>query len=397
MNRKSISSRAAVALMGAAIFTLGMSASAVTMSDLMKYLPQDAQIAIGLPDIEAVESAGAPLLKNSPLSRIGELAVMLGGDTVSEGLADCGVKAAAPGAVFIAISPENDVKVSGVLMVDDAEKIKEAMVGLLSGEGAEVALPGDLKGRFVAGSGVGYFINGDKLFVGSSEALLEQLAARIDAPAEVHYEAKDEVVVWSRIDAIENGNLLSLADELAYLKPILSTLKPFSDEVLLAIGEDAGSAYVRAAARDAAGEPVASPGALALHGYMDAAAPVLLNLRITPQLVNAVSMALATQPSTRQIGGYIRMAYGLLGDEMAVSLRGMKTDKIPDAIIAATLKNAATVPNLLKMLANIEAPTYQHEETDVYVYEDNGLEIHVAVAGDVLVVAPGGDDLKAAL
>ena len=130
---------------------------------------------------------------------------------------------------------------------------------------------------------------------------------------------------------------------------------------------------------------------------MDAAAPALVNLRITPQLVNAVSATMAAFPEMRQTAGYIRIASGLLGDEMAVSLRGVKTAKVPDATIAIKVKDAATVPNLLKMLAKIEEPTYQIEDTNVYVVEKGDININIAVAGEVLVITPGEEDLKAAL
>ncbi|HQN02190.1 MAG TPA: hypothetical protein PLL36_14010, partial [Candidatus Hydrogenedentes bacterium] len=174
-------------------------------------------------------------------------------------------------------------------------------------------------------------------------------------------------------------------------------LKPFSDEVLLAIGEEYGEAYVRIAARDNTEAGVEPPGALGLHGYMDAAAPLLVNLRITPALINAVSMTLMNIPSTRQVAGYVRIASSLLGDEMAVSVRGMKSEKVPDATIAVKVKNPATVPNLLKMLAKIEAPSYQIDTTDVYVVEQGDIKAYIAVAGDALVVTAGEEELKAAM
>ncbi len=383
-----------VSLVCAALFALP--AAAATMDDLMQYLPADAHIAVGLPDIEAVETRGAPLFATGPLSQISSLAVALGGDTLSEGLSNSGIRAAAPGAVFLSVASANDIRVSGVLMVENADTVKATMVNLLGGEGSEVALPGDLAGRFVAGSGVGYFLSEDKLFIASSEALLEQLAARKAAPAEVNYTAKDEVVIWSRIDTLQENNLVALVDQNGYLETLLNTIKPFSDEVILAIGEEMGQAYLRAAARDSNGETVPSPGTLALHGYMDADAPLLMNLRITPQLVNGLASMLSRNPATRQIGGYVRIASSLVGDEMAVSVRSIDRDA-PDALIALSLKNASAVPNLLRMVAGIEAPTYQHEEIDVYVYETGDIDVNIAVPGETLVVAPGEAKLKDAL
>lgn len=395
MNRKQFTSLMTIAAAFAVTIAFGMSASAATMSDLMKYLPADAQIAIGLPDIQAVETAGAPLLEVGPLSEISNLAWELGGDTLSEGLTESGINAAAPGVVFLNAPTKDDVRVCGVLMVADEAKVKETLANLLSGEGTEITLPGDIKGRNAGEAS--YFINDGKLFVASNETLLQQLATRIAEPADVKYETKDEVVLWSRIDIIENSGLLDLTEEMAYVKPLINTLKPFTDEVLLAIGENAGQAYVRAAARDNTPEGAVSPGALGLHGYMDAAAPVLANLRITPTLVNAIAMTLTAIPETRQIAGYVRIAGGLLGDELAVSLRGMKSEKVPDATIAVKVKNMAAVPNLLKMLAQIEAPSYQIDTTDVYVVEKDDLKVYIATAGDALVVTPGEEELKAAL
>jgi len=57
----------------------------------------------------------------------------------------------------------------------------------------------------------------------------------------------------------------------------------------------------------------------------------------------------------------------------------------------------ATVPNLLKMLAQIEAPSYQIDTTDVYVVEKDDLKVYIATAGDALVVTAGEEELKAAL
>ncbi len=408
MSKRNTRVFAAFNLMAAAAMLTGLaffgasSAQAATVTDLFKYLPADAQIAVGIPDIAAVETAGAPLLKLPALSQISSLAGSLGGDTLAAGLANAGVNASAPGAVFLQSGAGSDVLFSGVLLLDDADKAVAALTGLLGGEGAEVALPGDIKGRFVAGNGVGYFVNEGKLFVASTEALLGQLADRIAAPAQVNYGVegpKDEVVAWSRIDIIEGQDLLSKIEALAFLKPILTTLKPFSDEVIFAIGEDAGQAYLRLAAHDSSGAAVASPGSLALHGFMDADAPVLMNLRITPELINSVSMVLMNNESTRQAGSYMRIASGLLGDEIAVNFKGMESDKIPNALIAATLKQAEAVPNLLKMVAKIEAPEYQHENANVYVYKNvaEGTDLHIAVAGTTVVVAPGDVKLKAAL
>ena len=396
MNSKHFTTRiSTLALVCAMAVVFGLTASAATMSDLMKYLPADAAIAVGLPDIEAVETAGAPLMDVGPLSEISNLAWQLGGDTLSEGLTKSGVKAAAPGAIFLSATSPSDVNVCGVLMVEDEALVRETMTNLLSGEGSEVELPGEIKGR--SSGDVSYFINDGKLFVASSSALLQQLATRNAEPATVNYETKDEVVVWSRIDIIENTNLLGMADELAYLKPLINTLKPFTDEVLLAIGEEYGQAYVRMAARDNTEEGAVSPGPLGLHGYMDAAAPLLVNLRITPELINAVSMTLTSIPETRQVAGYIRIASSLLGDEMAVSMRGMKSEKVPDATIAVKVKNPATVPNLLKMLAKIEAPTYQIDTTDVYVVEQGDIKVYIAIAGEALVITAGEEELKTAL
>ena len=69
MNKKLSTFRmTTVAVVCVMTVALGLPATAVTMSDLMKYLPQDAQIAVGLPDIEAVETAGAPLMEIGPAS-----------------------------------------------------------------------------------------------------------------------------------------------------------------------------------------------------------------------------------------------------------------------------------------------------------------------------------------
>ncbi len=389
-----------------AIMMLGLahagSAYGATMPELMKFMPADAHIALGLPDIAGVEQAGSPLFKLPQLSRINEAAVMLGGDTIAEGLANSGIAASAPGAVFLQIGAAGDISVGGVLVVADDEKVRDTMKSLLGGDGAEVDLPGGISGRFVSADKVGYFFNDGNFFVASNQTLLEQLAARNANPAEINYGksgAKDEVVVWTRLDTIEENNLLGKIEPLSALAPALKTLQPFSDEVIFAIGEQAGKAYLRVAARDSSGA-ASSPGALALHGFMDTGAPVLLNLRLTPELINAVSTLLSQNPDTRQIGGYVRIASSLLGDELAVSLKGIDPgSKIPDALIAVTVKQPEAVPNLLRMLAKIEEPSYTHNDTSVYVYKNvaEGTDLHIAVEGVTLVVAPGEEPLKKAL
>ena len=392
----------AVMAVGITIAAAGMSAQAATVGDLLKYLPADAQLAIGLPDVAAVEKTGAPLLVLPMLSEISTLGVQLGGDTLAEGLENSGINASAPAVAFLQLSPTNDPLVCGVLMVKDADKVRETLVSLLGGEGSPTALSGDLEGRYVAGSGVGYLLEGDKLFVASSEALLKDLASRIGDPATVNYGKggpKDEVVAFTRIDILEQSNMLSDLPPLAMLKPVIDTIKPFSDELILAIGEDAGKAYVRVAARDTGGAPLTAPAPLGLHGFMDPEAPVVMNLRLTTELINAVSMALMNNPDTRQAGGYLRIASGLLDDELAISFSGMKNDSIPNAVIAAKVKNAESVPNLLRMIAKIEEPAYQLEETNVYVYPNvtDGTDLHIATAGQTLVITPGDEALKTAV
>ncbi len=382
---------------------LGCTASqAATVGDLLKYLPPNAQGAIGIPDIAAVEETGAPLLLLPMLSEIGMLAVQLGGDTLTEGLTNSGINTHAPAVGFVKVTGTSDIDGCGVLMVSDEAKVKDTLFSLLGTEGDEVTLPGDLKGRFAPSPGVGYFFQEDKLFVSSDEELLQQMAGRVTEPAVVSYGKngpKDEVVVFSRIDIIEQSNLLNSIEALAMFKPILDTLKPFSDEVILAIGEAAGKAYLRVAAHDISNAPIAAPAPLGLHGFMDPGAPVVLNLRITPELINAVSMTLMNNPSTRQVGGYIRIASGLLGDELAVSFAGMKSEDVPEAVIAAKVKNAESVPNLLKMIAKIEAPSYTLEGKDVYVYPEvsEGTDLHIAAAADTVVVTPGKESLETAM
>lgn len=396
MNRKQSTYRMmAITVVCAATLALGFGASAATMSDLMAYLPADAQLAVGLPDIAAVESAGGPLLEVGPLSEISNLAWELGGDTLAEGLTEGGVNASGPGVIFLSAATPGDIGVCAILMVSDEDLVKETITDLAAGEGTAIDLPGENKG-YDTGD-VSYFMKDGKLLLASKVGLLEQLATRLADPVDIKYETKDEVVVWSRIDIIENSGLLDLKEELSYLKPLINTIKPFSDEVLLAIGEQWGEAYLRIAAHDNTEAGVESPGSLGLHGYMDAAAPLLVNLRITPTLVNAVAMTLMNIPSTRQVAGYIRIASSLLGDEMAVSVRGMKSEKVPDATIAVKVKNPATVPNLLKMLAKIEEPSYQIDATDVYVVEQGDVTVYIAVAGDALVITAGEEELKAAL
>lgn len=375
---------------------------AATVNDLLVFLPSGAQAAVGLPNIAAVEQTAAPLLMLPFLAPVSTVAVALGGDTIAQGLTNAGVDANGPAVAFVQLGEANKIDVCGVLMIQDAAKLQETLTGLIGSTGSEITLPGDIKGRFVPDSGVGYFIQGDKLFVGSTEALLQQLATRITAPAAVSYgkgAPKDEVVAFSRIDIIEQSNLLTVVPALAMFKPILDTLKPFSDEVILAIGETGGKAYLRVAAHDISNAPIVAPAPLALHGFMDPAAPAVLNLRITPELINALSMTLMNNEATRQAGGYIRIASGMLDDELALSFAGMKSEDVPEAVIAAKVKNAEGVPNLLKMLAKVEAPTYQLDQTDVYVYPEvsEGTDLHIATAGKTIVVTPGEDTLKTAV
>ncbi len=374
---------------------------AATVTDLLQFLPPDAHAAVGLPDIAIVEQVGAPLFSLPYLSEIGMLAGHLGGDTLAEGLTKSGINANAPGAAFVQVTSSSDIDACGVLMVADEAKARETLVSLIGSEGTEITLPGDIKGRFVSDPGVGYFFQGDKLFVGSNEVLLQQLAGRIAEPAAISYGKngpKDEVVAFSRIDIIEQSNLLTTIGALGMFKPLLDTIKPFSDEVLLAIGETGGKAYMRVAAHDSSNTPIAAPAPLGLHGFMDPAAPAVLNLRITPELINALSMTLMNNPATRQAGGYIRIASGLLGDELALSLSGMKDEKVPDAVIAAKVKNAESVPNILKMIAKVETPSYTLENKDVYVVPEisEGTDLHIATAGETIVVAPGKEALATA-
>jgi len=386
----------AVALMG------GFSAQAATVGDLLTFLPSGAQAAVGLPDIVGVEKAAEPLLALPFFGDVFSVAVMLGGDTISEGLANAGIDVNGPAAGFLQVGAANKLDGCGVLMVQDAAKVNETLTSLLGGSGAEITLPGDIKGRFVSEMGVGFFLQGDKIFVGSTEGLLQQLATRIADPAVVNYGKegpKDEVVIFSRIDIIEQSGLITNIPALGMFQPILDTVKPFTDEVILAVGEAAGKAYIRLAAHDISNAPVAAPAPLGLHGFMDPEAPVVLNLRLTPELINALSMTLMKNESTRQVGGYIRIASGLLGDELAVSFAGMQSEEVPEAVIAAKVKNAEGIPNLLKMLAKIEAPSYKIGENDVYVYPNisEGTDLHIGMTGQAIVVAPGEDALKTAV
>ena len=392
----------AAGLLGLAVVLGCAVGQAATVADLLKFLPPNAQAAVGLPDIAAVEQAAAPLLQLPQLSQISSLAVHLGGDTLAEGLANSGINVQAPAAGFVKVTRTTDIDGCGVLMVQDAAKVKETLFALLGTEGTEITLPGDVKGRFIAEPGVGYFFQDDKLFLSSDEELLQQMAGRITEPAAVNYGKngpKDEVVAFSRIDIIEQSNLLNTIPGMGMFKPLLDTIKPFSDEVILAVGEAAGKAYLRVAAHDISNAPITPPAPLGLHGFMDPGAPAVMNLRITPELINALSLTLMNNPATRQAGGYIRIASGLLGDELALSFAGMKSEEVPEAVIAAKVKNAESVPNLLKMLAKIEAPSYTLENKDVYVYPNvsEGTDLHIAAAGETIVVTPGKEALETAV
>lgn len=402
MKKTLCSGKAIVLALGIAVLLGGFPVQAATVGDLLSFLPSGAQAAVGLPSITGVEQAAEPLLALPFLGDVFSVAVMLGGDTISEGLANAGIDVNGPAVGFVQLGAGNKVNGCGVMMIQDATKVQETLDSLLGGSGSDITLPGDIKGRFVSDMGVGYFIQGDKIFIGSTEELLQQLATRIADPALVNYGKggpRDEVVAFSRIDIIEQSGLIANIPALGMFQPILDTLKPFTDEVILAVGEEAGKAYIRVAGHDISNAPVAAPAPLGLHGFMDPEAPVVLNLRLTPELINALSMTLMKNEATRQVGGYIRIASGLLGDELAVSFAGMQSENVPEAVIAAKVKNAEGIPNLLKMLAKIDAPSYKIGENDVYVYPNisDGTDLNIAMAGQTVVVAPGEEALKTAV
>ena len=383
-----------LALCSVFVFT----AQAASISELLGFLPEGCQFAVALPNIESVEKEAAPLLQLPFASEADAFAAALGGDTFSEGLEKCGINIKAPAVLFTRFDSPRDVVFGGILQVKDAAAASSAVAGLVAGSSEEVDLRGDLKASYVDSSHVGYFMNGDKLFIASSLSMLNHFADRIQAPQAIRYNPgnREEVVAFTRIDLLDKSGLLDSVPQLAKVKPIVDTLRPFSDELILAIGEVAGQAYLRAAAHDSSNAPVPSPGALGLHGFMNPEAPLVANLRLTPELINALSMAMVAEPATRQVGGYIRVAAGLLGDELALSFNSLKDGDVPDALIAAKVKQASTVPNLLKLIAKIDAPAYQFADNDVYVVEKvaDGTDLHIAVAGDTLVVTPGKEELK---
>lgn len=384
------------------LLPMGSPAFAASVGELLKFMPPDTHIALGIPDIAAVEKEAAPFLALPFLSDISSFAVQLGGDTLADGLMQSGIDASGPAVGFIQLGASSDLTACGILIVKEEGKVRETLKSLLGSQGTELILPGDIKGQFFASNGVGYFLHDNKLFLGSDELMLQQLAGRISEPAAINYGKdgpKDEVVAFSRIDILEKVDLATVAPVLAMLKPVLDTIKPFSDEILLAVGQKDGKAYLRVAARDINNVPVEPPAPLTLHGYMDPEAPVVLNLRMTPELTNALSMALMNNPSTRQAGGYTRLVAALLDEEIAVSFAGMKGENVPDAVIAAKVKHPESVGNLMRMIAKLEAPTYKLDENDVYVYPNiaEGTDLHVASAGKMLLVAPGEEALKTAL
>lgn len=370
---------------------------AASVSELLGLLPEDAHIAVALPSIAGVEKEAAPLLALPFASDVEMVAAMMGGETLSEGLANYGINVDQPGAVFVSFDSPRDVKVGGVLNVKDQDILKEMLAGVIPSSADEVDLPGGLTAKYADSSNVGYFLQGDKVFIGSSISMLHRMAERAQTPKAVRYVpgAREEVVAFTSIDKLDKSGVLDAIPELGKIKPLIDTIRPFSDELLLAIGDQAGKAYLRAAAHDSGNSPVLSPGALALHGFMNPGAPLVANLRITPELVDVLSKIMVLEPSTRQVGGFVRMAAGLLDEELALSFNGL-SGNIPDALIAAKVLKPDVVPGVLKMIAKIETPTYQLGENDVYVYEKLGgdTDLHIAVAGNTLVVAPGDEMLK---
>jgi|LSQX01.2.fsa_nt_gb hypothetical protein len=371
-------------------------AQADSVSDLLSLLPEDAHFAVALPNIAGVEKEAAPILALPFASDVEMAAAMLGGDTLAEGLDNVGIDVNQPGAVFVRFESLQDLRVGGVLQVKDEGALVDFLTGIIGSSAEDVDLPGGRQAKFVDSSKVGYFLQGNKVFIGSSIAMLNRMSDRIESPRAVRYApgTREEVVAFTRMDLLDGSGLLDSVPELDKIKPLLDTIRPFSDELLLAIGEKAGKAYLRAAAHDTGNAPLPSPGPLGFHGFLNADAPLVANLRLTPELTNCLSLLMVQEPSTRKVGGYIRIVSGMLGDELALGLNGIE-GKIPDAVLAAKVEKADLIPGILKTFVNIEAPSYQLDGSDVYVYEkvSKDTDLHIAIAGNTLVVAPAEDML----
>lgn len=372
-------------------------AQADSVSELLGFLPEEAHFALALPSIAGVEKEAAPLLALPFAADVEMVAAMLGGDSLAEGLANVGINVDQPGAVFLQVDPPLNVKIGGVLQVKDEETLVDFLTGILGSSTADVDLPGDRKAKFSDSNDVGYFLKDNKVFIGSSIAMLNRLSNRIENPRANRYApgAREEVVAFTNVDLLDGSGLLETVPALGKIKPLIKTIRPFSDELLLAIGEKDGKAYLRAAAHDKGNAPIPSPGQLGLHGFMNEGAPLVANLRNTPELVETLSLLMVQNPSTLKAGGIVRIIGGILDDELALSLNGLE-GKIPDAIIAAKVEKPDIVPGILKIAAKIEAPAYQLGEKDVYVYEkiSGDTDLHIAVAGETLVVTPGEEMLK---
>ncbi|NLO33985.1 MAG: hypothetical protein GX117_11665 [Candidatus Hydrogenedentes bacterium] len=398
-NRKHV-----VWLLGLMIVAGAVTAQAVTINELLAFQPAGTQLALGFPSIADVEKNASPIL-DLPLpyvERVSTVATMLGSDTLSEGLAKCGVNVNAPAVAFLHYKNDDDVAGAVVLTIDDADALNETLSFLLGGMGEEIALPNDISGHYSPDQKISFFLRDNKFFLASNKELVEQLATRTSNPAVVKYGKegnKDEVVALTRFDIIEESGLLTDIAALGMFQPLMDTLKEFSDEVLVAIGEKAGKAYVRLAAHDMSDAPLTAPAPLKLNEFLDPQAPVALNLRLTPELINVISMTLMKNEDFRQAGGYLRIASGMLDDELAISFSGMKNKKIPEAIIAVNAKNSEGIPNLLKMLAKIEEPSYKFGDNDVYVYANvsDDTDLHLGLADKTLIVTPDKNILETAM
>jgi len=431
-------------------------AFAPVVNDVLKYLPDSAQLAIALPSINGILDKALPFAKRiAPpdvdvekeyediIRDLARDADAPDAKTLKEIAAAKGIDADAPLAVFadfnesfkkagdkteIDLDDLEPPAIAGVLCLKDAAKVEATAKELisprldLSGVTAEPVSVGDI--AIQAYGAYGYFIADNKMALGSLD-LVKQVAERFASPASLRYgtadcpaTAPDEAAILMRgkqfVSLLKRAlPALDMLGDQPYAEPLLlgqinsldAMLADSDDPIVTTISWTKDRFEINSRL-----DTAAHPGVIPFSG---AAAPLryiqklpkdtvaMWAFRLTPEYkkqitdvyLKSLPAEMTQNPQFAQGLSIGNQLLTMLGEELALGISGAKDD-FPVLSLMIGLANPEPTKGLLQMLVPMQV-SEKHNEVDInQIQAPIPVPISLAFAGDMVLLSNDAEKMK---